>query len=89
MAAGLGMTSNEWAELQAQVDDSFWVMRVIGALFGRRSLCTTDNLILEQGTRHFPMITMDSPAVHISEDSCINSTISCSPYLIRSEITVA
>ncbi|KAG5652963.1 hypothetical protein H0H81_002861 [Sphagnurus paluster] len=27
---GLGMTPEEWAGLRAQVDDSFWVMRVIG-----------------------------------------------------------
>lgn len=30
MACGLGMTPEEWAELKAQVDDSFWVMRIIG-----------------------------------------------------------
>jgi len=30
MAAGLGMTSEEWQDLRAKVDDSFWVMRVIG-----------------------------------------------------------
>jgi hypothetical protein len=30
MAEGLGMTKEEWKELRAQVDDSFWVMRVIG-----------------------------------------------------------
>jgi isopenicillin N synthase-like dioxygenase len=30
MAAGLGMTSEEWSDLRAQVDDSFWVMRAIG-----------------------------------------------------------
>nr|GAT60298.1 oxoglutarate 3-dioxygenase [Mycena chlorophos] len=30
MAIGLGMTSEEWQELRAQVDDSFWVMRAIG-----------------------------------------------------------
>lgn len=32
MAEGLGMTKEEWQELRAQVDDSFWVMRVIGKL---------------------------------------------------------
>lgn len=32
MAEGLGMTKEEWKELRAQVDDSFWVMRVIGLL---------------------------------------------------------
>lgn len=32
MAAGLGMTPEEWVELKSQVDDSFWVMRIIGKL---------------------------------------------------------
>lgn len=31
MASGLGLTSEEWQELRSQVDDSFWVMRIIGA----------------------------------------------------------
>ncbi|KAF9220945.1 Clavaminate synthase-like protein [Gyrodon lividus] len=30
MAHGLGMNAEQWNELRAQVDDSFWVMRVIG-----------------------------------------------------------
>ncbi|KAL1679087.1 hypothetical protein EV122DRAFT_263969 [Schizophyllum commune] len=30
MAVGLGMTEEEWQDLRGQVDDSFWVMRVIG-----------------------------------------------------------
>ncbi|KAK7445113.1 hypothetical protein VKT23_014981 [Stygiomarasmius scandens] len=30
MAIGLGMTPDEWKALRSQVDDSFWVMRVIG-----------------------------------------------------------
>jgi isopenicillin N synthase-like dioxygenase len=30
MSLGLGMTSKEWEELKCRVDDSFWVMRVIG-----------------------------------------------------------
>jgi len=30
MSVGLGMTTEEWMELRAQVDDSFWVMRIIG-----------------------------------------------------------
>jgi hypothetical protein len=32
MALGLGMTNAEWEDLKAQVDDSFWVLRIIGAL---------------------------------------------------------
>lgn len=31
MAYGLGMNAEEWQELRAQVDDSFWVMRIIGS----------------------------------------------------------
>ena len=30
MAIGLGATPEEWEELKGNVDDSFWVMRVIG-----------------------------------------------------------
>jgi len=30
MADGLGLNDDEWKELRAQVDDNFWVMRVIG-----------------------------------------------------------
>jgi hypothetical protein len=30
MSVGLKMTTEEWTELRAQVDDSFWVMRIIG-----------------------------------------------------------
>jgi hypothetical protein len=29
---GLGMTNDEWEDLKAQVDDSFWVLRIIGLL---------------------------------------------------------
>jgi len=32
MATGLGMTDAEWEDLKSQVDDSFWVMRIIGLL---------------------------------------------------------
>jgi hypothetical protein len=32
MAMGLGMTDAEWEDLKSQVDDSFWVMRIIGLL---------------------------------------------------------
>lgn len=31
MALGLGMAPAEWGELRSKVDDSFWVMRIIGA----------------------------------------------------------
>ncbi|KAF8500989.1 Clavaminate synthase-like protein [Russula emetica] len=30
MATGLGMTNAEWEDLKAQIDDSFWVLRIIG-----------------------------------------------------------
>jgi len=31
MAVGLGVTPEEWEELKGNVDDSFWVLRVIGS----------------------------------------------------------
>lgn len=31
---GLGMADAEWEDLKAQVDDSFWVLRIIGPLDG-------------------------------------------------------
>lgn len=31
MAYGLGMDVEEWQTLRAQVDDSFWMMRIIGS----------------------------------------------------------
>jgi hypothetical protein len=31
MAVGLGMAPEEWEELKGNVDDSFWVMRIIGS----------------------------------------------------------
>ena len=33
MSVGLGMTREEWDDLKAKVDDSFWVMRIIGNVF--------------------------------------------------------
>lgn len=30
MAMGLGLNNKQWLELRSMVDDSFWVMRVIG-----------------------------------------------------------
>lgn len=33
MADGLGMSEDEWMELRGMVDESFWVMRVIGKLY--------------------------------------------------------
>lgn len=39
MAVGLGMSPKEWEELRGQVDDSFWVMRVIGSY--QVSFCTS------------------------------------------------
>ena len=44
MATGLGMTPEEWAELWSKVDDSFWVMRIIGiavlTIYDDRTLLT-------------------------------------------------
>jgi hypothetical protein len=56
MATGLGMTDAEWEDLKDKVDDSFWVMRIIGlsaALFYPRSSPGA------QGIRHSLTIMMD------------------------------
>jgi hypothetical protein len=42
MAMGLGMTDAEWEDLKSQVDDSFWVLRIIGLL--AVLLCTLSHL---------------------------------------------
>lgn len=41
MAAGLGSTTTEWQELQSQIDESFWVMRVLGSRIPR---CQTEEI---------------------------------------------
>lgn len=30
MAVGLGMSQDEWKDMRSKVDNSFWVMRIIG-----------------------------------------------------------
>lgn len=42
MALGLGMTPDEWQQLRGQVDDSFWVMRIIGLPLCGRSLSSRE-----------------------------------------------
>ena len=55
---GLGMTDAEWEDLKSQVDDSFWVMRMIGLL--AVLFCTFTHLLTlrGQGTHHSPMTMM-------------------------------
>lgn len=65
MAVGLGMTSEEWKDLRAQVDDSFWVMRVIGifCIFIQDQVVEFRN---DEGILHCRMITMVFPVAHTS-----------------------
>ena len=59
MAYGLGMNTEEWQELRAQVDDSFWVMRIIGSSpTTSKSLCMTERL--EALT--FPLCRLSAPS---------------------------
>jgi hypothetical protein len=44
MAMGLGMTDAEWEDLKSQVDDSFWVMRIIGLFAVTELLCPLPHL---------------------------------------------
>lgn len=69
MAGGLGMTPEEWSELRAQVDDSFWVLRIIGsfiyALFG------FENYNIFQDILRFPTTRMVFRVEHTSEENQI------------------
>lgn len=60
MALGLGMTDEEWKDLKAQVDDSFWVMRVIGPC---SLLYSSRHSPSHQATLNYPMTTTASRVV--------------------------
>ena len=62
MATGLGMSPEEWAQLRSQVDDSFWVMRVIGTNLGHMLSFERYSDLRLQGTLRYPTITMGFPA---------------------------
>lgn len=69
MAMGLGMTQDEWLELRSQVDDSFWVMRVIGEI----CFCSIyDSSFTDwslKGIHRYQIITRAYPAEPTSEIS--------------------
>ena len=56
---GLGMTNAEWEDLKAQVDDSFWVLRILGLLATVRRSTPRPNLKW-QDTLLFPLTIRDS-----------------------------
>ncbi len=63
MAVGLGMTQEEWAELKSKVDDSFWVMRIIGTSIISYLLSSSSFLKhLSKDIRPYQMTTMVSHA---------------------------
>lgn len=65
MAAGLGLTPEEWEELKGSVDDSFWVMRVMGSLI-RPSPLSLEIKLTTQGIHRFLEIATKSPWAHTS-----------------------
>ena len=65
MAVGLGLSEEEQDDLLKQVDDSFWVMRVIGELSPRSEPRCPSELL--QAIPHFPTIMTVFPAEHTSE----------------------
>lgn len=74
------MTSEEWEDLKSQVDDSFWVMRIIG-----QSQCITPYILSEaayqlQVIRRYPTTTKASPAEHTSEHTPCGSMHACRTY---------
>lgn len=60
MSVGLGMTPDEWQELRSKVDDSFWVLRVIGTPRSRPSLPPRSHPDLRQVIPLFRMTMTDS-----------------------------
>ena len=55
MAYGLGMDAGEWHELRAQVDDSFWVMRIIGSFHLVRISRKTRDLTFSRSVGYPPL----------------------------------
>lgn len=79
MAAGLGVTSEEWEELRENIDDSFWVLRVIGSSIVPPPAWSEAKPII-QGTLHYQMITTDS---HVARTSpCLFSFPQIAPLII-------
>lgn len=54
MAIGLGMTPEEWTELKSKVDDSFWVMRIIGSSACMRIMVDSIGSYLDLGYPPLP-----------------------------------
>ena len=87
MAIGLGMTPEEWLDLKGKVDDSFWVMRIIGesSLF-LEMLVEAHSL---QGIPLYRMITTVSRAVPTSRFPLPHSECDSFTYPVFAEIMVA
>lgn len=73
MATGLGMTPEEWAELRTKVDDSFWVMRAIGAFY--MLLISTVPDICCSG---YPPLPGDHDGISCGAHRCHHPTYYCS-----------
>lgn len=54
MAVGLGMSPDEVEDLKSQVDDSFWVMRVIGMYCAHILLLSVTQPPARQVIPHYP-----------------------------------
>lgn len=65
MAVGLGMAAEEWQQLRSQVNDSFWVMRVIGNV----TICRYLKIHLTplEDIPHFRMTIMEFHVGHTSK----------------------
>ena len=84
MAEGLGMTNEEWKELRSQVDNSFWVMRVIGESRYTLSSGYIQFMLFVQATLHFRTTTTASHVVRIGTEFCIfASTIAYNGCILR------
>ena len=73
MATGLGMTPEEWAELRSKVDDSFWVMRIIGiailTIYDDRTLLTARRRIPSPSERLRWLLVRGTQRLRLSDVS--------------------
>lgn len=72
MARGLGMTTDEWLDLRSKVDDSFWVMRIIGQHLAHPTN-TLDKQMTHTHTRiGYPPLPSDHDGFSCGAHKCVH-----------------
>lgn len=70
MADGLGVTPEEWKDLKEKIEESFWVLRIIGSSIIPPPL-RSEVKSMTQDILHYLTIATDFPVVNTS--SCLPS----------------